>query len=175
MTSLENVALDQNSRDEVYWALDSSKSFTTKSLYRFVTNRGVSIPEAENVWKAKLPLKIKIFLWQLKHNKLQVATSLKRRGWKGSVYCCLCGKVETNNHVFFGCSIPRFAWCCLRDAFGWARCPTDLSDLMGVSVAGGPRLTNHLTSLSLLDSLGPYGDLGTKWRLSGAFLVTLWR
>ena len=62
MTSLENVALDQNSRDEVYWALDSSKSFTTKSLYRFVTNRGVSIPEAENVWKAKLPLKIKIFL-----------------------------------------------------------------------------------------------------------------
>ena len=146
MTSLENVALDQNSRDEVYWALDSSKSFTTKSLYRFVTNRGVSIPEAENVWKAKLPLKIKIFLWQLKHNKLQVATSLKRRGWKGSVYCCLCGKVETNNHVFFGCLISRFAWCCLRDAFGWARCPTDLSDLMGVSVAGGPRLTNHLTT-----------------------------
>ena len=143
MTSLENVALDQNSRDEVYWALDSSKSFTTKSLYRFVTNRGVSIPEAENVWKAKLPLKIKIFLWQLKA-KLQVATSLKRRGWKGSVYCCLCGKVETNNHVFFGCSISRFAWCCLRDAFVWAGCPSNFNDLMNVNFSSGLMLTNHL-------------------------------
>jgi hypothetical protein len=65
-----------------------------------MTNRGVSIPESEDVWKSKLPLKIKIFMWQLKNNKLEVATLLKKRGWKGGVHCCLCGKVETTNHVF---------------------------------------------------------------------------
>ena len=46
---LENVVLDPDSRDEVTWALDSTKSFTIKSLYRFMTNRGVSIPESEDV------------------------------------------------------------------------------------------------------------------------------
>ena len=92
---------------------------------------------SEDVWKSKLPLKIKIFMWQLKYNKLQVATSLKKRGWEGGIHCCLCGKVETTNHVFFECSISRFAWCCLRDALGRTGCPIDLSDLMGVSVNYG--------------------------------------
>ena len=59
---LQNVALAQDSRDDVPWALDGSKSFTTKSLYRFLTHRGVCIPASEDVWKTKLPLKIKIFM-----------------------------------------------------------------------------------------------------------------
>ena len=68
-------------------------------------------------------------MWQLKNNKLQVATSLKKRGWKGGVHCCLCGKVETTNHVFFECSISRFI---------------DHNDLMGVSGNHGSMLPNHL-------------------------------
>jgi len=60
---LQDVQLDADERDEVTWALDNSKSFTTKSLYRFITHRGVCIPIAEDVWKSKLPLKIKVFLW----------------------------------------------------------------------------------------------------------------
>ena len=72
--------LDQEIGDDITWALDSSKAFTTKSLYRFITHTGVFIPASEDVWKSKLPLKIKVFMWQLQHNKLQVATSLKNRG-----------------------------------------------------------------------------------------------
>jgi hypothetical protein len=86
---LQDKQLEEGDRDTVTWALDNSKTFTTKSLYRFVTHRGVCIPKAENVWKSKLPLKIKVFLWQMKHDKLQVATSLKKRGWKG-VYTAAC-------------------------------------------------------------------------------------
>lgn len=119
---LQNIDLDQEVRDDFTWALDSSKAFTTKSLYRFITHRGVCISASQDVWKTKLPLKIKIFLWQLQHNKLQMAASLKKRGSKGDVHCCLCGEVETTNHIFFGCSIARLTWCCLRDAFGWVGC-----------------------------------------------------
>ena len=82
---LQNENLDENERDEMLWALDSSKNYSTKSLYRFLTHRGVRLPDSDNVWRTKLPLKIKIFLWQLKHDKLQVAMSLKKRGWKGTV------------------------------------------------------------------------------------------
>ena len=78
LSILQNVNLDQEVRDDVTWALDNSKIFTTKSLYRFITHRGVCIPASEDVWKSKLPLKIKVFMWQLQHNKLQVATSLER-------------------------------------------------------------------------------------------------
>jgi len=101
LSILKNVNLDQEVRDDVTWALDNPKIFTTKSLYRFITHRGVCIPASEDVWKSKLPLKIKVFMWQLQHNKLQVAASLKNRGWKGDIACCLCGEVESTNHVFF--------------------------------------------------------------------------
>ena len=35
------------------------------------------------------------------NNKLQVALSLTRRGWKGGDKCCLCGGLESVDHIFF--------------------------------------------------------------------------
>jgi hypothetical protein len=102
------------------------------------------VAEAENIWKTKLPLKIKIFLWQLHHDKLQVATSLKNRGWKGAISCCLCGKPESARHVFFECSLARFAWGCLRDALGWDRCPMSASDLLGDGFAAESKVPKHV-------------------------------
>jgi hypothetical protein len=58
---------------------DKSKNFTTKSLYRFLTHRGVVIANSKSIRKTKLPLKIKVFVWQLSNNKLQAAVSLKKR------------------------------------------------------------------------------------------------
>jgi hypothetical protein len=56
---------------------------------------------ADNFWKTKLPLKIKVFLWQLSNNKLQAVAILKTRGWKGDIHCCLGVKEETIDHIFF--------------------------------------------------------------------------
>jgi len=56
--------------DKIEWALDKSKTFTTKSLYSFLTHRVVCVREGDSVWKAKVPLKIKFFLWQVDNNKL---------------------------------------------------------------------------------------------------------
>ena len=52
------------------------------------------------IWKSKIPLKVKVFLWQMYHDKLQAAVTLKRRGWQGSPLCCVCNEHETVNHIF---------------------------------------------------------------------------
>jgi hypothetical protein len=75
---LQEVVLDHASKDEVIWALDKSKNYATKSLYRFTTHRGMDVANAKSIWKTKLPLKIQIFLWQLSSNKLQTVTNIKK-------------------------------------------------------------------------------------------------
>ena len=86
----ELQAVDLNSNlVSVIWALESNKRFSTKSLYRFLTDCGVASKMASYIWKAKLPVKIKVFLWQIFNNKLQVAQSLIKRGGKaaGAAVC----------------------------------------------------------------------------------------
>jgi hypothetical protein len=46
---LQSIILDQELRDDFAWALDNSKAFTTKSLYRFVIHRGVCISTYQDV------------------------------------------------------------------------------------------------------------------------------
>jgi hypothetical protein len=72
-----------------------------------------------NVWRAKLPLKIKIFLWQLYNDKVQKAEQLKKRNWSGPLECKLCGKVESVEHLFLQCAIANFCWGVIRDVLGW--------------------------------------------------------
>jgi hypothetical protein len=75
-TNLENlvegVSLSQ-SPDTVKWAFEKSGCFSTASLYRELV-----FPEMVNkwmmcIWREKLLLKIKIFLWQVCNDKIQLA------------------------------------------------------------------------------------------------------
>jgi hypothetical protein len=93
------VVLDPANRDDVVWSLEKSKNFTTKSLYRFTTHKGVGVANAKTIWKTKLFLKTKVFLWQLLNNKLQMGTKLK--GGPRRVVLSVCGKEEDTSHIFF--------------------------------------------------------------------------
>lgn len=84
LNELASVGLNIDSQDEVIWALENKELFT-KSLYRFITNRGASSRVAGFIWKSTIPMKIKFFLWQMFNNKLQVALSLSKRGWKEGI------------------------------------------------------------------------------------------
>jgi hypothetical protein len=79
LNELQDINLSSD-QDYVFWALESNKIFSTKSLYRFLIDSGVASKMAGYIWKAKLPMKIKIFLWQIFNNKLQVARSLIKKG-----------------------------------------------------------------------------------------------
>jgi hypothetical protein len=51
-----------NTSDAVRWKLGPNGRFSVSSLYQKI-NQGPSMPHEKLLWKAKLPLKIKIFLW----------------------------------------------------------------------------------------------------------------
>lgn len=101
-----------------------------KSLYRFITHGGVISRVDLCIWKCKLPQKIKVFLWQMYHGKLQAVAVLIKRGWKGDHRCCLCRKPESIDHIFFSCPLAQFTWCCIREVFGWEGFPFSSADFM---------------------------------------------
>ena len=60
-------------RDELVWDLERSGRFTIRSLYYLMTFGGVRDQRMLDVWAAKLPLKTKIFLWMVFHDRIQSA------------------------------------------------------------------------------------------------------
>jgi hypothetical protein len=70
-----------------------------------------------SVWKLKLPLKTKIFMWYLKRGVVLTKDNLIRRNWKGSKTCAFCSHPETIQHLFFDCHVAKFIWRAVQTAF----------------------------------------------------------
>ena len=101
--------------DAVSWALTSSGKFSVKSLYRKLC-QGPSQLVVAGLWKARLPLKIKLFLWQMFRDKLPTSLNVAKRNGPADGPCALCGDPEDANHAFFRCPLARFAWSAVRSA-----------------------------------------------------------
>jgi hypothetical protein len=97
-------------------------------LYRFITERGMANRTVGYIWKGKFPLKIKIFLWQVFNNKIQVGQGLLERGWKGSGDCCVCGCPKTIDHILFKCPLAKLVRCIIGEVFQLGECPVTLVD-----------------------------------------------
>jgi hypothetical protein len=114
--------------DTIRWALESNGQFSTASLYRELLFPGVKNRWMMEIWEAKLPLKIRIFLWQVCNDRIQSAEQLIKRNWPGSIACKMCGRDETTDHIIFGCSVAIFLWSLGRDVFGWNAIPSGVSN-----------------------------------------------
>jgi hypothetical protein len=112
--ALQSVVLDEVGDDEINWALEKSRAFSTESLYNCLTHGGVKDKLNELLWKCKIPLKVK------------VCCIFKKRGCQGSPLCCVCSESENVNHLLFGCVFAQYVWCCIRDAFGLQDFPTSI-------------------------------------------------
>jgi hypothetical protein len=132
---LEGVTLTSD-KDTVRWFLEKSGQFTTSSLYRAITFPGMYNKWMYNIWSAKLPLKIKIFLWQICNDKIQSADQLARKNWAGPTDCKLCGSFENTEHIFTQCVLAKFGWSVLRDVLEWNYSPANLDDLHNKLVEG---------------------------------------
>ena len=74
---LMDVQLSQQS-DQLCWKLTKNGVFSVKSMYLDVINSSV-IPSSKHVWKVKVPLRIKVFMWFV-HKQVILA----KRNWVGS-------------------------------------------------------------------------------------------
>lgn len=90
--------------------LDKNGVYTTRSMYRTMSFRGVTNKRMHKLWKIRLPTKLKDFMWQALQDKSQSRVELKKRCWKGDRNCSLCVKPEDTDHILFACGIARFVW-----------------------------------------------------------------
>jgi hypothetical protein len=77
---VEGINLSQTP-DTVKWNLEKSGLFSTALLYRELMFPRVVNKWMMCIWRAKLPLKVKIFLWQVCNDKIQSAEQLKAKNW----------------------------------------------------------------------------------------------
>ena len=64
--------------DEISWALEPSGRFSVASMYRKLA-QGPTVAHSKDLCSARLPLKIKIFIWQLALDRLPPSKQLAKR------------------------------------------------------------------------------------------------
>jgi hypothetical protein len=64
----------------------------------------------KRIWKAEIPLKIKVFMWLLNKNAILTKDNMIKKNWQGDQHCKFCDQDENINHLFFDCSLARYAW-----------------------------------------------------------------
>ena len=83
-----------------------------------------------------MPLKIKVFLWMLWHDRVQTGEQLKIRKSKHSEFCKYCRRLETRDHLFLNCHITQVIWVWVRISLRWAQRPVSFSNFQDMLDAG---------------------------------------
>ncbi|KAK1696201.1 hypothetical protein QYE76_012898 [Lolium multiflorum] len=91
--------------DEVSWALEPSGIFSTRSIYGRMS-QGAAVTHFREVWKTRVPPRIRVFSWQL------IGASSRRecrllRGTDQRQWACAFGEEEDCNHIFFSCHLAN--------------------------------------------------------------------
>jgi hypothetical protein len=96
-------------RDKFVWDGHKNGIFSVQSMYHLLmynpnNNRN------KMIWKLKIPLKIKVFLWNLGRGVILTKDNLAKKRWKGIMTCCFCNRNESIHHLFFDCYIAKNIW-----------------------------------------------------------------
>ena len=117
--------------DSVSWALSPSKCFTVSSAYRALFG-GVNLAWTSHLWKAPMPLKIKIFTWQLLRDRLPSGVEVVKQFGPGDGTCPLCAVPESGTHILFSCPAAHFLWSFMAEALGPEWQARDLAEFLEV-------------------------------------------
>jgi hypothetical protein len=99
-------------------------------MYRYLFINDIKV--TQEIWRVKLPLTIKIFIWFLKKGVILTKDNLAKN-WQGSKYCCFCSNFETIQHMFFECNYAKFLWPVLHMVFGITP-PCTVANLLGIGI-----------------------------------------
>ena len=110
--------------DSRVWIGTRKGNFTVKSAYWFLADQqhhqqvqtssssnGVINVFWNRVWDAKVPPKVKLFIWRACRNILPTLTKLFERKASSSFSCSWCNEApETNDHVLWRCDFAQKVW-----------------------------------------------------------------
>uniref|UniRef100_A0A453PIU7 Reverse transcriptase zinc-binding domain-containing protein n=1 Tax=Aegilops tauschii subsp. strangulata TaxID=200361 RepID=A0A453PIU7_AEGTS len=71
-------------------------------MYVDIINSGI-IPRSLHIWKVKVPLKNKVFMWFVHKQVILTKDNLAKRNWTGSPRCSFCDHYESVKHLFLDC------------------------------------------------------------------------
>jgi hypothetical protein len=102
-------------RKTFVWGLTTSGIFTVKSMYLDLLDDDIKYLK-NYIWKMKVSLKIKVFVWFLHCKVILTKDNLIRRNWNGNE-SCFCDNKEFIQHLFFECPLTKIIWCIIRVTF----------------------------------------------------------
>jgi hypothetical protein len=112
---LSDVQLEPHD-DEFRWRLPQTGKFTVKSMYLDLLNDNTVYLHIY-LWKMKVPLKRKIFMWFVQRKEILTKDNLLKRDWPGSTKCCFCEQNESIQHLFINCPFATIIWQIVYIAF----------------------------------------------------------
>ena len=124
--SIAHIQLDDSS-DCFRWNYHQNGQFSVRSMYLHLINNGY-IDRNKFIWKLKMPLKIKIFMWYLLKGVVLTKDNLARKNFNGSLRCSFCMKNETIHHLFIDCHYAKFIQRAVQFSFG-LYLPRSISDI----------------------------------------------
>jgi hypothetical protein len=114
-----------NSNDLVQWKFSSKGHFSVKSVYKAMTTSDNG-PYHQNIWKGRIPAKIKTFLWLVMNNAILTKDNMIRRNWFVDPTCFFCDMDETISHLLFRCSMAKAVWVVVAHSIGATDIPNSL-------------------------------------------------
>ena len=100
-------------------------------MYRKLS-QGATVVHSRDLWTARLPLKIKIFTWQLALDRLPTSTRLAKRLARFDGKCAVCGEEEDASHIFFSCVLAKLGWSVVRRLLGCSWCPANFPQFFSI-------------------------------------------
>jgi hypothetical protein len=106
---ISNVQLT-GQKDTFIWLAQQNRKFSARSMYRVLVVPHI-LPRDHVIWKLKLLVKIKIFIWYLIKGVALTKYNLAKRQRKGSFKCCYYNMDESIQHLFFDCPYASMESC----------------------------------------------------------------
>jgi hypothetical protein len=116
-------------KDTFIWKLTDSGQFSVRSLYAELLNGNTKFLR-KYLWKIKVPLKIRIFMWFLNRKEILTKDNLVKRNWTRDKKCAFCDKEETIEHLFLKCKFARLVWRVVHFTFNMPP-PTNIKNMLG--------------------------------------------
>jgi hypothetical protein len=95
--------------DKISWRHEPLGKFSTKSMYLALCNGSTHLV-TKLIWNPNLPLKIKIFTWQMCRGRLPSNDQIQTRGDPSDGNCALCRNPKNVDHILFQCVIAKLLW-----------------------------------------------------------------
>jgi len=111
-TICQLIPSKNKTKDALVWLPEKRGSYSTKSGYAISKlHQRAPIQEAFNwqlnIWKVRVPPKLKMFLWKLKRKALPVGNNLAVRGILCASPCKRCDEVESELHILLACPFAK--------------------------------------------------------------------